>query len=74
MRCLVTLRGIGIYTFGKNYVAGLEVSVEGIDDLRTEAGLPRLRSPHITTSFMHGKQFMDLNDKFKQKKKSKVLK
>ena len=69
MRCLVTLRGIGIYTFGKNYVAGLEVSVEGLDDLRIEAGLPKLRSPHITTSFMSGKHFRDLNEKFMEKKK-----
>ena len=56
-RCLVTLKGIGIYSFGRNYVAGLEVSVEGLNELRAEAGLLKLRSPHITTSFATGSQF-----------------
>ena len=34
-----------------NKVAGLEVNVEGLDELRLELGLDRLQVPHITTSF-----------------------
>ena len=36
---------------GVNKVAGLEVNVEGLDELRLELGLDRLQVPHITTSF-----------------------
>ena len=32
-------------------MAGLEVNVEGLDELRLELGLDRLRVPHITISF-----------------------
>ena len=38
-------------TCGVNKVAGLEVNVEGLDELRLELGLDRLQVPHITTSF-----------------------
>ena len=55
--CLVTLMGLGIYTFGDDFVAGIEVHVEGLNKIRSEAGLEELRSPHITTSYMHGSVF-----------------
>ena len=38
-------------TFGLNKIAGLEVNVEGLDELHLELGLDRLQVSHITTSF-----------------------
>ena len=32
-------------------MAGLEVNVEGLDELRLELGMDRVQVPHITTSF-----------------------
>ena len=48
--CLVTLLGFGIYTFGDDFVAGIEVHMEGLNEIRSEDGLEVLRSPNITTS------------------------
>ena len=47
----MNLVGLTVFTCGVNKVAGLEVNVEGLDELRLELGLDRLQVPHISTGF-----------------------
>ena len=54
VQCRVKLVGLVVFSSGSNRVAGLEVRVDGLYDIRFELGLNRLMVPNITTSFKRG--------------------
>ena len=54
VQCRVRLVGLVVFSSGSNRVAGLEVRVHGLNDIRFELGLNPLMVPHISTRFKRG--------------------